>query len=299
MNNSFLENIRTFLKVVEVGGFLAAARELNIAQSTASRRISELERQLDSKLIERTTRRLMLTEAGKQYAEAVRLPLQALVEAGVNIKNDNAGMQGPLRVSIPSGFGRSQILPSLASFAQRYPMIRLDIDLSDRYVDLLTDDYDFAVRLNEPVTTGIQIKPLNKLEKIHLCATPRYLQDNPIHSPKDLLGANCLVANTYAPRTLWTLLFGGTTHNVNIRPHMILSSVEALYDMTLEGIGVAILPDFLIQHDLTSGKLELASSEIRLTSLRYCLAWPSHKSKLIRIQALRTHIERELSSLLE
>lgn len=294
MNSAIFENIATFLKVVEVGGFLAAARELGIAQSTVSRRVSELERRLGTKLIERTTRRLLLTEAGKQYSEAVRLPLQTLIEAEENISSDNVGMQGSLRVSIPSGFGRNEVLPSLAKFAQQYPMVRLDIDLSDRYVDLLTDECDLAIRSSEPVTSGLEVRPLKRQVELHICATPDYLKETPIHSPKDVVDAKCLVLNTYAPRTLWPIQFEGATHSITIRPHMILSSIEAVYDMTLTGMGLALLPGFLVKDDLRSNRLKLASPQIRLASIRHFVVWPTHKSKLIRVQTLREHLEADL-----
>lgn len=294
MNSAIFENIVTFLKVVEVGGFLAAARELGIAQSTVSRRVSELERRLGTKLIERTTRRLLLTEAGKQYSQAVRLPLQSLIEAEDNIASDSVGMQGNLRVSIPSGFGRNEVLPSLAKFAEQYPMVRLDIDLSDRYIDLLTDECDLAIRSSEPVTSGLEVRPLKRQVELHICATPDYLNENPIQSPQDLVDAKCLVLNTYAPRSLWPVQFEGTTHRLTIRPHMLLSSIEAVYDMTLTGMGVALLPGFLVKEDLRSGRLELASPQIQLASIRHFVVWPTHKSTLMRVQTLREHLEADL-----
>lgn len=294
MNSAIFENIATFLKVVEVGGFLAAARELGIAQSTVSRRVAELERRLGTKLIERTTRRLLLTEAGKQYSQAVRLPLQTLIEAEENISSDNVGMQGSLRVSIPSGFGRNEVLPSLAKFAQQYPMVRLDIDLSDRYVDLLTDECDLAIRSSEPVTSGLEVRPLKRQVELHICATPDYLKTNPIHSLQDLVDAKCLVLNTYAPRTLWPVQFEGATHSITIRPHMILSSIEAVYDMTLTGMGLALLPGFLVKDDLRNGTLKSISPKVRLASIRHFVVWPTHKSKLIRVQTLREHLEADL-----
>lgn len=290
MNSADLEDMVTFLKVIETGGFAAAARELGVTQSTVSRRVSELERRLGRILLQRTTRRVLLTEAGRQYAEAIRHPIQALGEAEACLSDDAAELRGSLRITIPSGFGRILVLPALATFAHRHPMVRLHIDLSDRYVDLLADEHDFSIRMNEPVTSGLETQPLKRRVQLYLCAAPSFLQAHPVRSPADLLTGRCLAQSTYAPRTVWPITFEGALSNTTVQPHMVLSSAEAVRDMAVAGMGFAVLPDFMIEADLREKRLQIASSEITLPTLRYFMVWPRHKGKVLRIRYLREHL---------
>lgn len=294
MNNTKLQDAATFLKVIDVGGFAAAARELGVAQSTVSRRVSELEQRLGRRLLERTTRRLLLTEAGERYGEAVRTLLGGLAEAESTLGDDeDAAVQGPLRISVSSGYGRTRVLPALAAFAERRPGVRFDIDLSDRYVDLLSEGYDFAVRFAEPSASGLQAKAIGRVH-LRLCAAPDYLARNPIRTPADLIPERGLVQRTYAPRTVWSVRYRDAVHQVQLRPRMTLNNIEALRDMALAGMGVAALPDFLVDDDLVQGRLQPVSPDMTLSSTRVYLVWPRHKGALARIRALREHLEATL-----
>jgi DNA-binding transcriptional LysR family regulator len=293
MNNTTLQDAETFLKVIDVGGFAAAARELGVAQSTVSRRVSELEQRLGRRLLERTTRRLLLTEAGERYGEAVRTLLGGLADAEAALNDDGSSATGPLRITVSSGYGRARVLPALAIFAERYPGILFDVDLSDRYVDLLSEAYDFAVRFTEPSTSGLQTKAVGRVHRM-LCASPAFLAANAIRAPADLVSERCLVQRTYAPRTVWSVRYRDSMHQVHIRPRMTLNNIEAIRDMTLAGMGVGALPDFLIEEDLRRGRLQTLAPAMSLGSARVYLVWPRHKGGIRRIQALRDHLEAGL-----
>ncbi|HEX7881206.1 MAG TPA: LysR family transcriptional regulator [Afipia sp.] len=285
MNAPNLQNVATFIKVVEVGGFAAAARELGVTQSTVSRRVAELERHLNRKLLERTTRRLLLTEAGATYSEAVRTFLSGLAEADANLSDSDSDAQGLLRITTPLGLGRAVVLPGLARFAAQHPRIRLDVDLSDRYVDILQEGYDFAVRFAEPQTSGLDAKSVRSVERI-ICATPAFLRQSPIKLASDLENDRCLVQRTYAPLLTWSVMEDGIAKTLRITPRMVLSEIYSIYDMTLAGMGAAILPDFLVKEDLKSGRL-VQLQNITLTPRPVVLVWPTHKSKLGRVIAVR------------
>lgn len=293
MNNTTLQDAETFLKVIDVGGFAAAARELGVAQSTVSRRVSELEQRLGRQLLERTTRRLLLTEAGERYGEAVRTLLSGLADAEAALNDDGSPATGPLRITVSSGYGRARVLPALATFAERFPGVRFDIDLSDRYVDLLSEGYDFAVRFTEPSTSGLQAKAVGRVHRV-LCVSPAFLAANAIRTPGDLVPERCLVQRTYAPRTVWPVRYRDSIHQVHIRPRMTLNNIEAIRDMAVAGMGVAALPDFLVEDDIRQGRLHSLAPAMRLHSARVYLVWPRHKSGIGRIQALRDHLEAGL-----
>ena len=293
MNSPNLQNVATFIKVVEVGGFAAAARELGVTQSTVSRRVAELERHLNRKLLERTTRRLLLTEAGATYRETVKALISRLAEADANLSDQDSDAQGLLRITTPLGLGRALVLPGLARFAELHPRVRLDVDLSDRYVDILQEGYDFAVRFAEPQTSGLDAKLVRSVERI-ICATPAFLRANPIERAADLETDRCLVQRTYAPSLTWSVMEDGTARTLQIKPRMVLSEIYSVYEMTLAGMGAAILPDFLVENDLKSGRL-VRLQDVTLTPRPIVLVWPTHKANLRRIVVLREFLEELLA----
>ncbi|WP_342723530.1 LysR family transcriptional regulator [Bradyrhizobium sp. B097] len=295
MNGPNLQNVATFLKVADLGGFASAGRELGVTQSTVSRRVADLENHLGTKLLERTTRRLILTEAGARYCEAVRALVAGLAEADADLNDDRGHAQGALRITAPLGYGRTRVLPALARFAESYPQVHLQVDFFDRYADLLADGYDFAVRLAEPQVSGLDAKPVGWITPF-LCATPKFLKSNSIRQPEDLQLELCLVQRTYTPRTVWSITHDGRLKHLQIKPRMILSNIYAIYDMALAGIGAAILPDFLVMDDLRSGRLTLVSSEVALAPVPIFLVWPSYKSHLPRIKALREFLFQALQN---
>lgn len=293
MNSPNLHNAATFLKVLESGGFAAAARELGVTQSTVSRRVAELERILGRRLLERSTRRMILTEAGARYADAVRVLLAGLFEAEADLNDDGALAHGPLRLTMPSGFGRLRVLPVLAQFAARNPLVRLEVDLSDRYIDLLGEGYDFAVRMAEPQTSGLEARLLCRV-LVHVCASPDYLRENPVTSYAELTQHRCLVQKTYAPRNVWRLIVHGVMRQITILPSMTLSDTEAVRAMALAGLGVAVLPDYLVDADLRHGRLQAVDPAICAPEACVYLVWPRHKGALGRVRALRAHLETAL-----
>ncbi|WP_454620931.1 LysR family transcriptional regulator [Bradyrhizobium cenepequi] len=295
MSGPNLQNVATFLKVVDRGGFASAARELGVTQSTVSRRVADLEHHLGCKLLERTTRRLFLTEAGARYCESVRALVAGLAEADADLNDVRGHAQGSLRITAPLGYGRTRVLPALAKFSELYPQVHLQVDFFDRYADLLKDGYDFAVRLAEPQLTGLDAKPVGWI-KPFLCATPTFLNSRPIQEIEDLESDRCLVQRTYAPRTVWSVRHAGVSKHLQIRPRMVLSDIYAIYDMALAGIGAAILPDFLVMEDLKRGRLSLVSSDIALDPVPIFLVWPSYKTNLPRVRALREFLEQALQS---
>lgn len=294
MNEVPFTNIVTFLKVVDTGSFSGAARELGVTQSTASRRVVELERRLNVRLIERTTRLQLLTEAGASYAEKVRAIIVELAEAEAELSQHKLDAQGPLRLSISSGFGRLAILPALLEFARSHPLVQLDIDLSDRYVDILNEDFDLAIRLRPPETTGLQGAELGPCIHLWLCASPAFVHTNPITDPTDLIDRRCIVQRTYAPRIVWGFTEAGTQKKLSIHPRLVINEIEAIHQAALAGIGVAILPDFLVAEDVSKGNLIRLLPNLEFPSFRFHMVWPSHKETLSRLRILRSYLAEQL-----
>lgn len=296
MSKIDLEAISVFLKVVETGSFTGAARELGVAQSTASRRVSELERRLNQRLLERTSRRILLTEVGRRYADAIRHVLAGLTQVEAELAQTDAPIEGELRLSAPTGFGRSTLLPILGALAETYPALRLEIDLSDRYVDLLAEDYDLAIRMSEPEASGLEVMTLSPPVRSLLCAAPAYLDKHPLARIDDIADGHCLIHRTYAARMTWDIHRAGATLRLPLRPRLIANDIEALHRLTLSGLGVAMLPDYLARADLQSGRLVEPFPGAELPTRQLFMVWPTHKRKLPRLQLVRKFIIEALAS---
>jgi DNA-binding transcriptional LysR family regulator len=139
MNKASFSEAEAYLAVVDRGGFGAAARELGVTQSTISRRIAALEQRIGKRLVERTTRRVTLTEAGLAFANDLRDVLARLADAEGRVQSEGSEAEGLLRVTMPTAYGRTSVLPRLAGLAKRHPRLRFELDLSDRYVDILEE----------------------------------------------------------------------------------------------------------------------------------------------------------------
>lgn len=286
MKTTSLSDVEAFLAVAELHSFSKAAQELGIAQSTMSRRIANLETRLAQQLVMRTTRRVTLTDAGSSYAAELRDVVARLETADARLQNRSMEPQGVLRVTMPTAFGRVCVLPCIAQLANRYPKLRFEVDLSDRYVDLLDGRFDVAIRLNAPEHSGVQAERLCSFGAI-LCASPAYLdaRGRP-QVPGDLDAHSCLAFRTYAPQVNWSVLWKGRQMDLKITPRLSVSDATALRVLTLDGIGLAVLPSYLAVPDLREGRLVEALPGMTFADLAMFVAYPRHSVNLAKVVVL-------------
>lgn len=294
MKQANLSEAEAFLAVADRRGFGAAARELGVTQSTISRRIASLEARIGRRLVERTTRRVALTDAGLTYADELRDILLRLENAEARIQARPAEPEGLLRVTMPTAYGRVCVLPRIAALAERHPRLRFELDLSDRYVDLLDNGFDAAVRLAAPSQSGIDTRRINSFG-LHLCASPDYVAKHGlVADPLDLATHDCLAQRTYAPRIDWRLAWQGRTVNIEITPRMTVSDMTALRELVLDGAGVAVLPSYLVAADLAAGYLVDALPGLALPNVDVFVAYPRHRSDLSKVAVLLDELGRRL-----
>ena len=293
MNRASFSEAEAFLAVVDRGGFGAAARELGVTQSTVSRRISALEMRLGKRLVERTTRRITLTEAGLAFASNLRDVLTRLADAECRVQSEGSEPEGVLRVTMPTAYGRTMVLPRVAALAQRYPRLRFELDLSDRYADILDEGFDLAIRNAEPTQTGLVSQRIDRYT-LHVVAAPEYLaKHKPIERPQDLVDHSSIVLRTYAPRSRWRFEWSSDLIEIEISPSIIASDMMAVRSMTLEGAGVAILPSFLAREDISCGKLTELLPEAGLPAINVFASFPHHRANLSKIKVLIAELQRE------
>ncbi len=250
-----LAGLPVFAQVVESGGFTAASAVLGLTPSAVSRQVSHLEDRLGARLLNRTTRRISLTEIGAAYYERARVALDALAEAEQAVVNLSAAPSGTLRISIPSIFGTIHIAPILPAFAERYPEIALDVSINDRFVDLVQEGLDVAIRVAELRDSSLvarRIAPFHRL----VCASPDYvaLHGRP-ESPDDLDAHECLILTTYQPRNHWQFGAGRTLRSVRVSGRIKSNSADVLREAARAGIGLVQLPSYVLSKDIKSGTL--------------------------------------------
>lgn len=250
-----LDELFVFVKVTELKSFSAAAVALGSTKSTVSKQVRRLEEVLGTRLLNRSTRHLGLTESGATvYQHGVRIieETTALVAA---VDGLQAGPRGHLRVTTSSAFGNLHLSRVLGRFLQLYPAISLSLVLNDRYVDVVEEGFDVAVRLtSHPVESHVA----RRLASITYaaCATPAYLAAHaPVAAPADLLAHDCIL-HPLAPNAAWTFARDGTQTVVPVRGRLAVNSSESVRDVVLDGGGIGLLPLYGIASDLQAGRLQ-------------------------------------------
>ncbi|WP_230534510.1 LysR family transcriptional regulator [Microvirga roseola] len=249
-----LEDLRSFVEVVESGGLSRAAVRLGVSKSIVSRRITRLEAELGTSLITRTTRGISPTEAGIEFKTRCDRILADLVEAREIIGQQGGSVRGRLRLSVPLSFGVRHVAPILAGLAKRHPELELDVSYTDRVVDIIGERLDAAIRigcLKDSSLVARRIAPVHAV----LVASPIYLaRYGQPSSPEDLSTHECLI---YTGRVDADWHFRSGKHHIAIRPEgrMRTDSGEAILQWAVEGLGIAEAPSFLVSDHIASGAL--------------------------------------------
>ena len=250
------EQLRTFVEVVRLGSFASAARQLETDPSVVTRSIAALEKDLGIRLLERTTRRLALTEAGASYHDSVCTLLKDLQRACDEARDLAGQPEGVVRVTTSTTYGNTVIVPMLPALCEAYPGLQIDLLLTDAVVDLVAQRVDVALRLRQVVDSSLVGTRLARI-RYHVCASPAYLKKHGApRTPADLAAHDCIRCPLPGYRTQWK--FRGPTgavEVVDVAGRLILSNSLGLHRASLDGMGPALLPDWLVGPDLAAGRL--------------------------------------------
>lgn len=256
-----LKHMAIFAAVVEGRSFSAAARRLGLSKSVVSKAVSDLERSLGVRLLNRTTRAMSLTDAGSAlYAHCVRI-VEELQQARLTVGQFNSAPQGLLRVSASVAFGTLHVAPALPEFLARYPDVRIDMVIGDRIVDLAEEGFDVAIRISREPAQNLVARRLASVNR-KIVATPGYFEKHGIPvTPADLALHNCLTYTHFNPQDTWRLQGPDGEITVPIKGNLRLNDDEALSEAVLGGLGVALLPTFIIGEALHAGRLQAVLSD--------------------------------------
>lgn len=250
-----LEDLVTFVAVAEHSSFSDAANAIGRDPTIVSRRVSRLEKNLGVRLLSRTTRKVALTEAGSQYYRRVRGVLDELDNAGTEASNLATTPQGLLRVSLPITFGRQWIAPLLPAFLSQHPQIRIDAVFSDRYVDLVAEGFDVAIRVGPQRDSTLTAKYIAPF-KSALFASPGYLASHGLpQTPSDLVDHSCLGFTSHKSWPEWVLTKDGERAALKPSGPLITDNSEALLYAATQGLGIIMSPDWLAGPDVKAGNL--------------------------------------------
>jgi DNA-binding transcriptional LysR family regulator len=251
-----LAAIEAFVRVAESGSFSKAAERLKSSKSAVSRQVSALEAELGARLLHRTTRALTLTEAGRSYFDQASRILAELAEANASVGELQAAPRGRLRVSAPMSFGILHLAPAIPEFLERYPDVELDLIMNDRFVELVDEGFDMAIRIGKLGDSSLVARKLAP-DRRTVCAAPAYLEKRGIPaSPDDLKAHECLCYSNVGMAQEWRFVRpDGRPWPVEVRGRLHANNGDALRAAALRGFGLAVLPRFLVGRDFHSGAL--------------------------------------------
>lgn len=269
-----VSDMRIFTAVIDHGGLSAAGRELNLSPAMISKRLARLEDRLGTRLVNRTTRRLSLTDAGEGYYERCVRILEDIDEAESIASSQNLTPRGAMKVSVPAGFGRLHVAPHIPDFLTQYPDVQLHLALSDGIVDIVDDGFDLAVRIAELKDSSLMARRLGPNNRI-IVATPEHWKKHgkPKH-PRDLEGHNCIAHDNIAA---WP--FAGPDGEIRFRPTGNFSSNngDAVTEALLGGLGVSLKATWDVGPLVREGKLEPVLLDYLAPGVEMHAVWPSSR----------------------
>ena len=286
-----LSAMRSFARVVETNGFSEAARQLGVAVSSVTRQVNALEAMLHTQLLNRSTRRVTLTPQGSRYYDKVVQILQDVETANLSVTEQDEVPRGLLRVSLPVAFGRLHIAPLLGDFFATYPEMQLDLTFSDSLANPVEEGLDLVIRignLDRSGSTWIVRKLASHDRKV--CGSPTYFQQHgkPTH-PDDLVNHNCLCFSYSLGADTWRFKREEEICEVKVRGAIIANNSEVLRQACLDGIGLILMPTWLIGADLRAALLDavledfLFHPHLDLDTGIYALYLPNRRHSL-RVQ---------------
>ncbi len=250
-----LNEAAVFVKVVQAGSFSAAARQLGLPTSTVSTRVARLEKRLGVTLLQRTTRKLHVTDAGQAYFHHASLGLSYMLEAEAALDEARQQPQGRLKVTAPADLGDNLLAGLIERTQREYPALEVELLLTDRYIDLIADGVDVAIRTGELRDSSLIAKSLGTI-RWAMFASRRYLEASaPLEEPQQLHHHQCLQF-TPMGRDSWNLSNGPNTITVPLPGRAMANSIGVVRTMALNGQGVALLPTFICKPELLTGELE-------------------------------------------
>ncbi|MGD8569797.1 MAG: LysR family transcriptional regulator [Gammaproteobacteria bacterium] len=291
-----LTDIAVFVEVVKANSFTTAARELDLSRSVVSKYITRLEKRLGVRLLNRTTRRLSMTEAGQRFFQQSHSALMQLENAEGEIHAMQAEPKGLLRLSAPSSFGIIHLAPLLPQLRQTYPELNLELSISDKLVDIVDEGIDIAIRIGELPDSSLIAKRISPCRYV-VCASPNYLkQHGKPETPDDLTQHNCLLFQFWDAPNQWQFLSRDNQFiNIKVQGEIVSNNSLALRKIMLSGGGISMAPTFLVGDDIINGRLVPVLTDYHIKPISIYVVYPHRQYLTAKARAflefLSEHID--------
>jgi DNA-binding transcriptional LysR family regulator len=282
--------LSVFVAVVDKASFSAAAASLGMSRNMASRHVMALEEHLSARLINRTTRSVSPTSLGAAYYERARQILAELAAADREASLQSLTPRGRLAVNAPVAFGTRHVAPLLKAYMDAFPEVEMELTLNDRYVDLVDEGYDLAIRIGRLADSSLIARQLGEIG-ISVCAAPAYLaaHGTPQH-PADLAGHACLGYAYAASRDTWHFAGPEGDIEVKVKPRLWSNNGDCLTAAAIAGCGIVPQPDFLVHDALLDGRLERILPGYRMASLGLHAIYPHSRQLSLRVRTFIDHL---------
>lgn len=280
-----LEAMTILLAAVDTGSLSAASRQLRIPLATVSRRVSELEAHLHVRLVLRGGRKLVLTDAGRDYVASCRRIMENIEEVERTAAGEYRAPQGELIISAPLVIGRNHVVPVLVEFLRTYPEIRAHIQLSDRVSNLLEEHVDLAVRLGELPDSDMIATRVALISRM-LCASPAYLQSRGVpERPEDLTSHDCITYEGYSAADTWEFRHGQTSQMVKVSSRLGVNLAEAAVIAACTDAGIARVLSDQVDHLLKAGTLVRVLQDFEPAPMSVSLVYPGQRQVPLKLRA--------------
>jgi DNA-binding transcriptional LysR family regulator len=288
------ENTRVFAAVVETGNFTAAAERLGISRAAASKHVLQLEERLSARLLNRTTRRVSVTEAGRAFYQQCRRILADLEEAERSAGELHNEPRGELRIIAPTNFGLAEIGSAITDLVLAYPRLRINLTLNDHVTDPIAEGYDIAISVGRPrgASSSLIARKLNSSRRI-LCAAPDYLaRRGTPRWPEDLAQHACLTYSYLEPPDEWHLIGHDGERVVKISGPIVTSHREVLKTAAVRGLGIAYGPVMFFREDLKAGHVIEVLPKFKLPEATIYAVYPAGQQRSAKVRAFNDFMRR-------
>lgn len=291
MVGGLYSEFEAFEAILRHGSFTAAARQLEVTPGAITRRLNALEARLGAKLLNRSTRRLSLTEAGRHYHAEVAPALAQILAAGERVHDRAAQPRGELRVSLPMNFGRLYVMPRLGEFLDRHPGIALDVQFDDRFVDLVGEGFDCAIRIGALADSRLVARRIAQTRRI-LVAAPAYLaRRGAPTAPEQLSEHDCLHYTLFRDTPTWEFHGRGETLRIPVRGRLRANYGVPLVDAALRGDGILQTATFAVAEELAAGRLVEVLPQWSLRPIGIHAVYPGREYRPRKVEAFVAFVE--------
>jgi len=287
---SRISGLEVFVQVVKQGSFTAAAEAVGVSRSHASKEVARLEARLSARLLQRTTRKVSLTDVGAAFYERTVSILEQLEESAQAVIEMQSVPVGNLRVAVPTSYGRMMLMPAINEFMTQHPRLTLDLVFADRRVDLVAEGVDLAVRVGHLSDSSLFARRIGAMDFV-VCASPEYLdRHRPVEHPGQLRDHSCMEFSLRYDRGSWAFNGPDGPQKVRIDGNYRTDLGEALVDAAVHGLGIIYVPKFLAAAELERGRLQTVLDDWLPSAIPVWAIYPHNRHLSAKVRLLVDHL---------